>query len=234
MEKLAIFAEGQTEIIFLEKFLLNIIDKNQISIKATQRRNGYIRFEPPDPNSRDKKYFVILLDCRGDGTVKSEMINFFENGKAAEYKKVLGLRDLHPVGFSEIETLKEGLKRGLPATSRIVLAVQEIEAWFIAENSHLAKKDPRLTADFIKKRAGLDISPELVEKIEEPAEKLKEIFRTVGKDYKKSKSFLRDYCGYLDYGAMYLELPARVPGLKEFVSELDAFFHNPQEILNGG
>jgi hypothetical protein len=224
MEQLAIFVEGQTEAIFMEKFLFAIIDRKQIKIE-TQRKQGKGYFQTTlAAEEENKKYFVMIADCCNDEAVKSEMLNFFDTGRASPYKRVLGLRDVYPIPISEITRLKDRLKEDLPHNFKIFLAIQEIEAWFIAENSHFLKVHPKLTPEFIYKETGIEIAPNIVESIYHPAEELNKIFNTANKEYKKKKSFLNQYVYKLDYDELYLNLPSQVPSLGDFVTELDSFF----------
>lgn len=77
MKKLAVFVEGQTEQIFVERLLLEIAGKKNIHIdryEATGRqgKRRFIRLEATNQSS-GAKYYAQVIDSRGESNVKSDV-----------------------------------------------------------------------------------------------------------------------------------------------------------------
>lgn len=228
MNKLALFVEGQTEAQFLERLVSEIIGHQNVTILRQKKYRGskfitlYLRGDD------DSDYFVLIRDCMNDGSVKSAILDTWESLKESDYEIVLGLRDVYPIEISDALKLKTGLNENLPDEIyiKILLAIHEIEAWFIAENSHFERIDPRLTKTFIENGLPIDISPNTVEDIEHPANVLNQIYCLVGKKYDKREHTLPHTIYNLDCAQIYLNLPASVSCLDELISELDQFIQN--------
>ena len=93
------------------------------------------------------KYFVLIVDCSGDGGVKSRILEEYQNLVEYGYKTIVGLRDA-PKQRADIPRLQQGLPKGvpiLPVPVVFVLAIMQIEAWFLAEHTHFSRIDERLT-----------------------------------------------------------------------------------------
>ena len=230
MKKLAIFVEGQTESIFIHKLLVHIAGEKNIKITHQQKASGFSFYtltgHSPQGND-DIPYYVLLRDCMGDEPVKADILNNLPTLRNENYSKIIGLRDVFPVQKEDIQKLQIGISSGLPSSppTSIILAIMEIESWFIADNSHFEKVDSKLSASFIQGSISLSIKPKDVENIEHPAKSLREIYNLVGKTYTKKKDQIHKITEYFDYAELYLSLPQYIPSLKNFIDELDSFFN---------
>lgn len=193
--RIAFFVEGQTEQIFVNRLLREILGTQQINIIQKQFRGGAnIPKQEIMRNStfsRNPKYEVLIFDCGADNRVKSEILDNITNLRAKGYEMIVGLRDLYPIPLADLEKLEKGL-RFLPPKLReeskcfdIIVAVHEIEAWFLAETNHFKKIDKRLTGRFIKERLGIDPYTMDAQQRVHPAKDLDNIYRLVGKSYTK-------------------------------------------------
>jgi hypothetical protein len=133
----------------------------------------------------------LIFDCGADNRVKSEIIENIANLRSRGYEMIIGLRDLYPIPIEELEKLEKGL-RFMPHKLKsespyfdIIIAVHEIEAWFLGETNHYIKIDKRLTGRFIRERLGFDPYIANAENREHPAKDLDNIYRLVGKSYTK-------------------------------------------------
>ena len=109
----------------------------------------------------------------------------------------------------------------MPLPCKLVIAVREIEAWFIADTEHFGRYNPLLTSAFIQQEIGVDVAQQDVEQIPHPAELLKRIYNLVGGTYGKKLKEAHRVVNILNYEYLYLEAPDSVPALKKFVDELD-------------
>jgi Domain of unknown function (DUF4276) len=228
-KKAAIFVEGQTEQIFVERFLQEIGSAHSIQF-LVQRAGPPLKTLRNDPPSTappgTPSFFVLLFDCGQDERVKSVILDRRKTLERASYDIVLGLRDLYPKSLADLAAVKQSLKTGVPTKGvpiHILLAVAEIEAWFIQEHTHFAKIDAHLDPATFKATFGFDPSLESAEAIPHPAELLHQIYSLAGKAYKKTRAHVERTVDVLDYAALYLDCVDRLPHLKEFISHVDNF-----------
>ncbi|GAB4299775.1 MAG: hypothetical protein Fur0025_39000 [Oscillatoriaceae cyanobacterium] len=182
--------------IFVEKLCQEIaghknitIDTYKICGKKATRRIESLKFslEPTSP------FFVLLYDCNNFSMVVSDIKKQHKSLTEKGYEKIICVRDLLPVSLAKKEELEKGIKGALKSCNQsgvkisVILAVMEIEAWFLAEWHYLAKIDSRLSPEFIKQQCGIDLKNDL-EKIPHPSTELDKIYRLIGKFYDKTEA----------------------------------------------
>ncbi len=228
-KKLAIFVEGQTEQIFLESLIIEIAGAKDISFdRRVVSKDKIITLSQNNPTSQDPnaRYFVLLVDCRNDERVKSVVLDQRESLIRANYKLILGLRDLHPQPLSDLAKVKARLSYRVPTAdvpTHILLAVAEIEAWFLQEHSHFSRIDQNLDITTFKAQFNFDPLVDCAELQVAPAAKLHQIYASVGKAYHKDRRRVQRTVNALDYAEMYLSLPDKLPHFKEFINHLNNF-----------
>lgn len=233
MKRIAFFVEGQTEQIFLNRLVREIFGVDHTNIILKQFRGGmnipkqeiYIT----RIKSRTPHFEVLISDCGSDNRVKSEILDNIANLRKSGYSLIVGLRDLYPIPIEELPKLKKGLKF-LPNKLiqynncfDIVVAIHEVETWFIAEINHLKKVDKRLTGRFIKKHLGFDpyiINPE---SREHPAKDLDDIYRLVGKSYTKRRRQVQKLVNRLDINYLRNHARYNIEPLNTLISILEDF-----------
>ena len=232
MKKLAIFVEGQTEQIFVQKLVVEVIGQNAVNIESIKVTGGrrikkqWIRINAfqPDPH---REYYVQIIDCAGDDRVKSEIRDNYDTLVNAGYSAIVGIRDVYPkFTFAEIPKLRENLKYGMktkPFEAIFVLGVMEIEAWFLSEHTHFRKLDPALTLDAINTTCGFDPSVDDMQLRPHPSADLDEIYHIAHLHYAKNKDTVQRTVDVLNYASLYAEIPKKLPDLKRVVDVLDSF-----------
>jgi hypothetical protein len=226
MKKAAIFVEGQTEFLFIRRFLEELAGSKNIIIYEQEFKGGKFISLSGVKTPGDQKYFVLIVDCHGDGSVKSAIIDRRPDLKKAKYDIVLGLRDLYPVPLSDLAKLVRGLRHGLPTAglpTYICVAVQEIEAWFVQETNHYAIIDASLTKEAIKTNFHFDLDVDCAETITRPSVFLHDIYKFANKKYSKKLSSTARTVSALDYDNLYFNLRFRLPSLLQFVTHIDGF-----------
>lgn len=195
MRRIAFFVEGQTEQIFVTRLVKELFDPRYINIIQKQFRGG-INIPKQEiirsrSLSRKAQFEFLIFDCGSDNRVKSELLENMVNLHASGYEKIIGMRDLYPLDISDFDKLKKGLKF-LPNSMKdyvsffdIIVAIHEIEAWFLAETIHFRNIDKRLNGPFIKRRIGFNPYSINPEKRVHPAKDLDDIYQLVGKSYNK-------------------------------------------------
>lgn len=229
MKKLAIFVEGNTELVFVENLVIEIAGFHNVSIARHVLHGGkilplYSTGVPPE----NAEFHVLITNCESDGKVKPAILERMPSLHSQGYEMVLGLRDAYPNKRADLQKLQEGLLEGLDelqVSTHIVLAVMEIEAWFIGEWTHFQKINALLTPDFIKFHHQFDVENENPEHLDAPATKLGQIYESVGKSYKKKDRDAKAVAARLDYGMLYIATRSSMPSLAEFLDCLDHFFY---------
>jgi chorismate mutase len=233
MKKLAIFVEGLTEQLFLEKLIFELCSKNNITVDLFQnsgpmgqRRIRAITLSPPNFKG---KYYIAIYDCRGDDTVKSDILENLKTLTKANFEAVIGLNDVYP---RDLTSVKLYLNYYIPTAGipiKMMLSIMEIEAWFIAEENHYANISPKLTMEKIKAVLGLDICAIDVETIAWPADTLNSIYQIENMTYlvknkaSKKGSKIRRTVNAIDYSNLYFNVRKRVPALDKLLQELETF-----------
>ena len=237
MNRLAIFVEGQTEQVFAEKLLLEIAGAKDIRIekrKASGGRRGKrsIRRVEASAVDSDQHYYALIVDCGQDERVASDIREQYDQLTKKGYQAIVGIRDVYPFAREDTPRLRRGLRyqvRTKPVEVLFVLAVMEIEAWFIAEHTHFGRVDPELTMDRIRREIRFDPTVDDVESRDRPAEDLNLIYQLVGKAYNKGKTNVERTVDALDFTTVYLELGQRIDDLQKLVDQIDAFLAAPSD-----
>ena len=235
MKKIAFFVEGQTELIFINKLLLEIAGRKNIGIKLFQLRGGkksptqsiFIpssQIPPFNPN-----YEALIYDCGSDEKVKSDILDQMPSLAAHGYTEIIGIRDLYPLPLNKLARLKRGMQYvnpsylPLPILYEIIIAVHEVETWFLAECSHFECIDTKLTNSFVTSKVGYNPCAADVILFPKPVEKLREIYQLVGKGYNKKKDNVERTVNCLDYENIYLHLRHKIAALNELITKNDNF-----------
>lgn len=225
MSAIAIFVEGQTELVFVERLLFKMLGYQHLRIDLQLQHGGFyhqigVRGAPPDY----AHHTVLLVNCACDGKVLPAIEERADKLLRTGIDRIIGLRDIHPrpsVELKELQKLAEDRLALMPLPCTLVFAVREIEAWFIADAEHFRLYNTLLTPPFIQQRLNIDIVNQDVEQIHHPAGWLKSIYGLVGGTYGKKLREAHAVVDTLDYEYLYLDAPASVPSLKKFMDELD-------------
>lgn len=238
MKKIAFYVEGQTEQFFINKLLIEIAGQKNIQIEL-QQFQGVGKptksiYPKTKAQSQKPQHFALIFDCKGDGGVKprilQDAVSLFNQG----YSEVVGLIDLYPrTDLAKFETeLSNGTLRNgrritqpLPNDTSIVIAVREIEDWFLAERNHYTCIDASLVLDATQ-IASLGFNPyldDLTLRNTTAAEDLKSVYQLVRKTYNKTKGEVERTVECLDYANLYIEIRARIAKLDELITKIDKF-----------
>lgn len=232
MRKLAIFVEGQTEQIFVQRFLTEIGGERNVTFEVRVLSGGSFTtlrgtVAPALGPKLLPSYFVLIVNCQNDERVKSVVLDQRASLTKNGYSLILGLRDLYPRPLADLKKTKIDLKYGIPTNgvpTFILLAVAEIEAWFLQEFTHFQRIDVKLNPACFKNDFGFDPMDDCAEMIAAPAALLNEIYSSVGKAYKKKRSNVERTVRELDYERLYLDISKKLPHLGEFLEHIDGFF----------
>lgn len=225
--KMAIFVEGQTERIFIQRLLRSVFGEGNVHIVSQRvRGNGKGRDVWQYRSSSSPPFYVLLVDCGADNRVASEILRQSMSLSNSGYECVVGLRDLHPESREQLMRLRTDLNSILMATPipcHIVFAVMEVEAWFIAEHTHFTRLLPSVSTEDVVATLRLNPATDDVRSLSHPASALQDVYARGGHVYKKHEEEVRATVEALDMDALYCEVRPRVPELDELLTHLDAF-----------
>jgi hypothetical protein len=231
MKKLALFVEGQTEQIFAHKLIEEIAGKKNLSVQldslsggATIDRtiSGLKLFNAEE----ETKYFVLIRDSGSDSRVASDVRDNAINLKNNGYNMIIGLRDLFPLHIDKLDRLHKTTNRAVHSDEilcKIIIAVREIETWFLSDQTHFEKIHSDLNISKITSELGIDLSKIDMESIEFPSQTLHQIYQLVGRAYNKSKKHVDRTVDALDYEHIYLQIKNSLHSLSQFIDSIDDF-----------
>jgi hypothetical protein len=231
MKKMAVFVEGQTEQIFVEKLINEIGGRHNVLIENIKAKFGkkkqrqFIKVSAKSMTT-GQKYYVLICDCGTDSRIKDDILESYDSMSKSGYERILGLRDVYPHRSGDIPKLINGLNYGLPTAPipiTIILAKMEIEAWFLGEVSHLRKIHTALSPTYINSNLGLDLLSENLENRQHPSDDLNKIYKLVSLAYNKKKRNCERTVNALDYAEIYINLPQRLSQLRNFLAQIDSF-----------
>jgi len=200
--KVAIFVEGQTELIFVREYLLRKYDyKITIECRTLFTDSDY-RTTKYDYTNSSSDLVVSIINVGNDVAVLSRIKKRENYMWKSGYDKIIGFRDMYSEKYKEssnvinanitnrfIDGYNDQIsKLSKPAKVKLYFAIMEIEAWFLALTSVLERIDNRLTVNFILTRLRIDlnnIDPET--EFFHPAQKLDDIYKLINQRYKKKE-----------------------------------------------
>lgn len=236
MSKLAIFVEGQTEQIFVEKLVRYLGSHRNISIQV-QRLEGGSKNRPRTMINisgtnevTNQDYFIVIIDCGQDERVKSDIIERYNGLIASGYQAIIGIRDVYPIPRNSIQRLRDGLAFLLPTRPfppLFVLGIMEIETWFLAEHTHFLHIHPDLTINRIQQNFGFNPSIDDLQIRDRPSKDLENIYFLEYIYYDKSRECIERTVNFLDFEILIGHIALRIADLKTLVDTIQSFFQRP-------
>ena len=242
MKKIAFFVEGQTEQLFINKLIIEIAGQRNISVELERFQGNGKRptkdiYPKTTSNPVSPKHYALIHDCRGDSSVRSRIIDNYQTLFLQGHTQIIGLLDFFPQNLCpetnltqfENELINGTVKRNrhvtppLPDNTTIVVAVNEIESWFLSECNHFTYIDPTLKNSLIVSRLGFDPCIDDMTLRSHPAQDLHEIYQLANKAYNKKKKNVERTIDCLDYANIYIKLTSKITKLNELISKIDTF-----------
>lgn len=239
MKKIAFFVEGPTEADFVKWYLKKVTSqRGLITVKEFSGGKSTPRvYTQTYSDNAGSDYFVDIYVSGADNRVNSDILDNLSSLATSGFSAVIGLRDLRGqktdgsmfslADLPGVERANQLLFSGKTPPVTPIVAVMEIETWFMAETNHYPKIDPSLTQALITAKAGvLGVNPytDDLTQVAQPAEKLNDIYHLVGKAYGKSAAHRQRTINALDYANLYNNVPARLVKFDEFVKIVDSQF----------
>jgi hypothetical protein len=228
MSKLAIFVEGLAEQVFIEKLVKEIAGAHNVRFElrkasgavSDRRRFRLLQAVPDDVG---QEHYVLIVDCGNDELVNSRIREEYETLEREAYNLIIGLRDIYPLTRAEIPYIRRRQYfriKTAPIPVVFVMAIMEIEAWFLAEHTHFERLHARLSSQIISGWLGFDPSVEDMEQRDRPALDMMVIYLLAGEEYKKKLASIRRTVNLLDYNEICLSMTARYAEIELLTSRI--------------
>ena len=205
MIKIGFFVEGQTERIFLEKLIHEYLTPPKFDLESVRSEgDGIVTIRKPIKHKEAEVYILIHEAVGGERVVGALVSRAEKMIDEAQFNCLIALRDLFPTPFCKKKDVIQSVQNifnqySFSKNLKHVLAIMEIEAWFLADYKMFEKIDTQLTPVFINKAMDIDIINENPESFEHPAAMIDRIFRLIGQRYKKRKDQSYQIAYRLDY-----------------------------------
>ena len=240
MKKIAFFVEGPTEGDFVIKLLEEYTNKKclvKTFIGQGGKKKPRVFVLKYSNTGKNKEYEVHIYISTADNRVNSDVIDHLNSLRIAGFSNIVTLKDLRgdkqpsvPRTLADLPTVEHVEKilfrNANPPVSSLI-AVMEIETWFIAETNHYSSIDSGLNRLLIESNAGiLGANPytDDLTQVAEPAEMLDKIYQLKGKHYGKSETTRKKTIDALDYANLYINVTSRLAKLQDFFNILDYVF----------
>ena len=206
MSRIAIFVEGQTEKIFVERFLQEYLGGCQIEIEFQKRLGKTLTKVTGIRHNPFAEYHFSIIDMTGDSNVFSALYERAEQMMQRGYAYLLGVRDVYPqYTRDKIPIILRDLRKLFSRFSfgdrlKPIFAIMEIEAWFLADYKVFSRINSSITPEFVKKQLNIDLLQTNPQSYEHPSSIVNKIFNLFGETYKKREKQSYQIVYRLDYG----------------------------------
>jgi len=201
MNKIAVFTEGQGELIFVRYLLLQTVNPEHLSFECHALRSSRLHSRPYKYCSPNATVHYLIVDIGNDETVLSAIAERQEYLVSKGYDLIIGLRDMYSKAYckrsrqiddavtrSFIESHKNTIRKMDNCERiRIFFAIMELESWLLSMYNLFEKIHADLSCEYIESKLGFNLSqinPEV--EFFHPATKLSAILELVGEKYTKS------------------------------------------------
>lgn len=230
MKKTAFIVEGQTEQVFLLKFLEQLVALQPCHIDLQKLHGGaVVKISWRGVPQCDATHYIRIINVENDEKVISFIEDNIENLKAKGFHAVYGLRDRYtgdsnrsPINPTSVDRRMEFLQEEYELPVEMTIAIEEVEAWFLLIPGFFQAYDASLTLTRISEILGFDLSEIDATKLDHPAGLIDKVLKGVGQRYKKRLDDSWRIAELLDYEALYLEKSTITPPLDRLVSQLSS------------
>lgn len=238
MRRIAIFVEGQTELIFVREFLLRWFEY-QIDVECRTLFTDS-KFFPADYDfpCQTAEIHVQVVNVGMDGNVLTRILDREQYFYNADYQLIIGLRDMYSEEYrivsrdQTVDTeLIQRFRKGVADTIqkrakyagliRFCYAIMELETWFIGIDS-LWQDIDSITKE--KNRNHFKFP----ESVFHPTEIIKDLSKAQNRTYSKHKHEAESIVGQIsrdDFVNLYTS--QRCPSFCEFVQHIQSSISQP-------
>jgi len=234
MLKVAFFVEGQTERIFIEQLLDNYFTHPYFNVSSVELVSGKAKYVTKGNYDHDEVNLSFLIfDVQNDSKVLSAIGERANALKFKDYQFIIGIRDVYPAKREEIPIINQTFHEIIQAenvedVASLILAIMEIEAWFLSDSTIFPRINNQLTIEWINNELNIDIENDRVEDYNHPAAILNSIFSLIGSRYRKRKEEVHNICHHIEYCSLCFDdvIHKKVPSLTNLIEKLNIISEN--------
>lgn len=229
MIKIAIFVEGHTELEFIQKVIHHVCANRGYTIEIKEQKSKVLHDVSIQTNqSSEISHYILLINCCTETQVKSQIISQYQSLQNNGYSRIIGLRDIYPLKHADVPKISSMLTTGIQIQNTpvdIILAILEIETWFIGELSHFTRLTPPVSLDIVNNcitQLGINLSSDFVDGIEHPAQTLDAIYQNSGLRYKKKMNQINRTVNALCMNSLFGNTRTLSPSLDRLLSCIES------------
>jgi hypothetical protein len=237
MRQVAIFTEGQTELIFI-CYLVGIeFGWDKISIRCISLGGNKSSLAGLNLNNPHADVLLQIIDVGNDELVLSEIKEREKHLLESGFHKILGLRDMYSKKYRKrvgkeistdvIKQFVENAKRTIQQMSSpnkifFHFAIMEVEAWFLAMWAVFERIDAILTVQYIEEKLKFridQIDPQV--QFVNPAREVERILGLIDRKYDKTRGDVELICKKIEHSDVQAILESeRCQSFKEFYNDI--------------
>lgn len=215
MKKVAVFVEGQAELILVRELLLKMYDYQNVGINCYNLICDNLDEAPYKYGNMEANNYYMIVNVGNDNSVLSKIFARISGLHKKGFTKIIGLRDVYGdfykkknkgvrnINLELIEKLKNAAQNEIDAKDlaqyiKLHFAIMEVEAWFIGFNI-FERIDATLSNDLIKSKLNYDLEnddPEIT--YYHPAKIMGDIYGLIGSKYDKHESDVSSLVAFLE------------------------------------
>ena len=237
MKRIAIFTEGQTELILI-RYLVGIeFGWDKISIRCISLGGNKSNLAGLNLENTHSDVLFQIIDVGSDepvlSAIKEREVDLFKGG----FEKIFGLRDMYSENYLEragrrivpaiinqfIGNAKSTIQE-MSSPNKIFFhfAIMEVEAWFLAMWAVFRRIDAILTVQYIEEKLKFrldQVDPQV--QFVNPAREVERILGLIGRKYDKKRGAVELICKKIEHSDVQAMLASeRCQSFKGFYSDI--------------
>ena len=240
MRRVAIFVEGQSELIFIRNILFRLIDPAKLSFECITlqryaKRGVLYPYTSPEP-----RVHFLIVNAGNDTSVVSAISeresNLFQRG----FIEIIGLRDMYCQAYHKRSPgiIRKDLSRQFidnhnnviqrmskPDHIHLFFSIMELEAWFLSMYGIFEKIEPTLTLEHIEGELGYnlrEIDPQTA--FYRPSNAIRDVLALCGERYTKSADEIERITQAIDIDDIRIGFENdRCQSLKDFYEKISEY-----------
>ena len=215
MKKFAVFAEGQTEQIFVRELLLRVLDPAKLSFECLELKAQTFHVVPYKYVNPHAEIHFMIIHVHGDeGVLSSVRDREKDLIEKSGYERIIAIRDMYSEAYAKRSPgrINDSVTADFihshnaiiqnmtyPAKIRLHFAIMEIEAWFLGMYNLFSKVDYILTADHIREQLSIELTiTDPQKEYYRPSHQISRICELCGRTYSKKRDEVESICSNME------------------------------------
>jgi hypothetical protein len=240
VQKVAVFVEGQSELIFVRNLLYHLIESAKFSFECFKLHANSQQEVPYEYKNPHAEVHFQIINVGNDEKVLDAIKERKDRLLSKGITKIIGLRDMYSKAYRikskniiDDDVTQQFIEAVTTAIAEMNnadkisfhFAIMELEAWWLSMYNLFSKINELLTVIFIEEKLGYNLSKIDPEKaFFHPAHELDKILKLVGVSYKKHFDDVESITSKMDYSDISDALNNnRCDCFRKFCDEIHSF-----------